>query len=379
MIRCKAAVLRTSAGPKPYADSKPISIEDVTLAPPMGSEVVVKVTSAGLCQSDLSNISGKRAPLLPLAFGHEGAGEIVEVGSAVTDINVGDHIVFQFNASCGRCEFCLEGRPQLCSTAIAATRKGELMAGGRRFSDADGNALAHHTGVSCFAEYTVVDRGSVVVIDKSFPLKNAAIFGCAVMTGVGAVFNTAHLHPGDDVAIIGLGGVGLSALLGAKLAGAGKIIAVDLDPKKFARAKALGATHTVAAGDSDCVEQIRDLTGGGVHIAFEFAGAIPAMTTAYGITRRGGTVVAAGLPAKGAQFSFDPGDLVIDEKAILGSTMGSCIAVRDIPRFIQFNQDGRLPVDSLIDRFIGFDELNAGFDLLDSGAAVRQILLPHLK
>lgn len=378
MIRCKVAILRTSAGPKPYAISKPISIEEVTLAPPKGSEVVVKVTSAGLCQSDLSNISGKRAPLLPLAFGHEGAGEIVEVGSAVTDLKVGDHIVFQFNASCGRCEYCLEGRPQLCATAIEATKKGELMAGGRRFSDADGNSIAHHTGVSCFAEYTVVDRGSVVVIDKSFPLKNAAIFGCAVMTGVGAVFNTAHMRPGDDVAIIGLGGVGLSALLGAKLAGAGKIIAIDLDPKKFEKAQALGATHTVSARDSDCIEQVRDLTNGGVHIAFEFAGAIQAMTTAYGITRRGGTVVAAGLPAKGAQFSFDPGTLVIEEKAIVGSTMGSCVAVRDIPRFIQFNQDGRLPVDSLIDRFIGFDDLNAGFDLLDSGAAVRQILLPHL-
>jgi alcohol dehydrogenase len=251
------------------------------------------------------------------------------------------------------------------------------MAGGSRIKDLNGNAIAHQAGVSCMAEYAVVDRGSVVVVDKSLPLADAALFGCAVMTGVGAVVNTARIRPGDAVAIIGLGGVGLNGLLGARLAGAETIIAIDLDDAKLGLARQLGATHTVNAGADDCVGQVRALSNGGVDYAVELAGAIGAMQTAYAVTRYGGSVVTAGLSPKDAQFAFEHADLVSQEKSIRGSYMGSCVPVRDIPRFLSLYQQGRLPVDRLIDGHIGFDELNAGFDRLQEGKALRQILIPH--
>jgi alcohol dehydrogenase len=378
MMRSKAAVLRTTGAQQPYETSKPISIEEIFIDPPAAGEILVKVRGSGLCHSDLNAINGTSAPVLPLVFGHEGAGEVLEVGSAVRDVAPGDHVVFQFAASCGRCVYCLEGRPQICTTAAAAAGKGELMGGGRRFRDAAGDSLAHYSGVSCFSEFTVVDRGSVVVIDKTFPLDRAALLGCAVMTGVGAIVNTARVRAGESVAVVGLGGVGSSALLGARLCGAATIIGIDIDESKFPRAKSLGATHVFNATDPDCIEAVREATGGGVHFAFEFAGAVPAMRTAFGIVRRGGTVVMAGLPKKGAEVGFDPGSLVREEKSVRGSFMGSCVPVRDIARFIKLEQDGRLPIGSLIDRFIGFDELNAGFDLLESGKVLRQVLVPGL-
>lgn len=227
------------------------------------------------------------------------------------------------------------------------------------------------------AEYAVVDRGSVVVIDKDMSLADAALFGCAVMTGVGAVINTARIRPGDTVAVVGLGGVGLSGVLGARLAGAETIVAIDREPAKLEVARKVGATHLVCARDANCVEQVRDLTGGGVDYAFELAGSIDAMNTAYACVQYGGTVVVTGIPAATACFSFNQSDLVGQEKSIRGSYMGSCVPVRDIPRFIRLYKEGRLPVDQLIDGYIGFDELNAGFDKLQQVKAIRQILTPH--
>jgi alcohol dehydrogenase len=227
------------------------------------------------------------------------------------------------------------------------------------------------------AEYAVVDRGSVVVIDKDMPLADAALFGCAVMTGVGAVINTARIRPGDSVAIVGLGGVGLSGVLGARLAGAETIIAIDREPSKLEVAASVGATHMVCARDADCVEQVRDLTDGGVDYAFELSGGADAMTTAYGVVRHGGSVILCGLPTVTASFSVNQCDLVGEEKSIRGSYMGSCVPVRDIPRFIRLYREGRLPVDRLIDGYIGYDELNAGFDKLQEVKVIRQILTPH--
>jgi alcohol dehydrogenase len=251
------------------------------------------------------------------------------------------------------------------------------MAGGSRITSLNGERIGHHSGLSCMAEYAVVDRGSVVVIDKDMPLADAALFGCAVMTGVGAVINTARIRPGDSVAILGLGGVGLSGVLGARLAGAGTIIAIDREAARLEVALSVGATHVVCARDTDCVEQVRDLTGGGVDYAFELAGSVDAMTTAYAIVQYGGTVVICGLPAATASFSINQCDLVGQEKSIRGSYMGSCVPVRDIPRFMRLYSEGRLPVDQLIDGYIGFDELNAGFDKLQDVKAIRQILTPH--
>jgi alcohol dehydrogenase len=376
-MKMMAAVLRSCDAEQPFATSKPISVEEVTLDPPRHNEVLVKIGGAGLCHSDLSVMNGARPRPVPLVLGHEGAGEVMEIGDSITDVAVGDHVVFQFSPSCGRCRRCQEGRPQICEAGAKSKAIGDLMGGGRRLHDADGVALAHHTGVSCFAEYAVVDRGSVVVIDKDLPLTEAALFGCAVMTGVGAVINTARLLPGDSVAIIGLGGVGLNGILGAKLAGAETIVAIDLNDDRLGLARQLGATHTVNATDADHVAQVRDLTDGGVDYAIDLAGGIPAMKTAYAITRYGGSVVTAGLSPAKAEFSFEHGNLVAEEKSIRGCYMGSCVPVRDIPRFISLYRQGRLPVDRLINQHVGLDEINAGFDRLQNMETVRQILVPH--
>jgi alcohol dehydrogenase len=376
-MKMKGAVIRKPTDVRPYVESQPVVIEELELDPPGPGEVLVKIGGAGICHSDLSVVNGHRSRMLPMLLGHEGAGEIVELGAGVSDLSVGDHICFQFSASCGRCRRCQEGRPQICELHAAMKSKGALMSGAHRVRDADGKVVNHQSGVSCYAEYAVVDRGSIVVIDKSLPLHEAAIFGCAVMTGTGAVINTARLRPGDSVAIVGLGGVGLCGLLGAVLGGAETIVAVDLSDEKLGLARQLGATHTVNASDPDHVQQVRDISSGGVDYAFDLAGTIKAMETAYKLARYGGSVVTAGLSPNDAQFSFEQADLVSQEKSIRGSYMGSCVPVRDIPRFISLYQQGRLPVDRLLDRTIGFDEVNHAFDRLEDVATVRQILVPH--
>ncbi len=252
------------------------------------------------------------------------------------------------------------------------------MAGGSRLTDSKGNEIAHQSGVSCFAEYAVIDRGTAVKVDKDLPLADAAIFGCAVMTGVGAVLNTARIRAGDTVACVGLGGVGLNGLLGAKLAGAEKIIAVDVNDDKLGLARQLGATHTVNAKDKDHVEQIKDITAGGVDYAFEFAGSVAATETCYKSIKMGGQVIIAGLAPSTSLFSFSPPDIVTSEKAIRGSYMGSCVPVRDIPRYIELYRQGKLAVDKLINKSIGFGEVNDGFDKLTDGLVIRQILEPHI-
>lgn len=250
------------------------------------------------------------------------------------------------------------------------------MAGGSRITALNGERIAHHSNLSCMSEYVVVDRGSVVVVDRSLPLTTAALFGCAVMTGVGAVVNTARIRAGDTVAVVGLGGVGLNGILGARVAGAQMIIAIDKQPSKLQRALEIGATHAVDARDAKCIQQVLDLTGGGVDFAFELGGAIDAMKIAYGCIQYGGTVVVAGLPPLAATFGLDQCDLVGQEKSIKGSYMGSCAPIRDIPRFIRLYQEGRLPVDKLIDGYVGFEQLNAGFDQLQDVQVVRQVLRP---
>ena len=380
-MKMKAAVLREIGAKRPYAMSEPVRIEEVELDPPQSGELLIKIAGGGLCHSDLSIINGNRARPMPLVLGHEGSGEVVEVGPGVRDIKVGDPIVFQFSASCGLCGNCLGGRPQLCETHNVARAKGHLMAGGSRMRDSKGVEIAHQSGVSCFAEYAVIDRGTAVKVDKDLPLADAAIFGCAVMTGVGAVLNTARIRAGDTVACVGLGGVGLNGLMGAKVAGAEKIIAVDICDDRLGLARQLGATHTVNARDEDHVRQIHDITNGGVDYAFEFSGTIAATETCYKSLRTGGEVIVVGLvPNTGPNmklFSFNPGDIVNSEKAIRGSYMGSCVPVRDIPRYIELYRQGRLPVDQLINRSIGFEEVNDGFDRLADGLAIRQILEPH--
>ncbi len=376
-MKMKAAVLREIGAKRPYAQSEPIRIEEIEVEPPQAGELLVRIAGGGLCHSDLSLINGNRPRPLPMVVGHEGSGEVVDIGAGVRDLKPSDPVVFQFSASCGRCGNCLGGRTQLCETHNAARAKGHLMGGGSRLKDSSGVEVGHHSGVSCFAEYAVIDRGTAVRVDKDLPLADAAIFGCAVMTGVGAVLNTARIRAGDTVACVGLGGVGLNGMLGAKLAGAEKIIAVDINDEKLGLARQLGATHTVNARDDDHIEQIMDITGGGVDYAFEFVGSVAAMETCYRSISVGGEVIVAGLAPVNSRFTFDPSEIVNSEKSIRGSYMGSCVPVRDIARYIELYRQGRLPVDKLINRSIGFDEINEGFDHLSDGLVIRQILEPH--
>ena len=362
------------AQPAPYAESKPLAIEDLEISGPREGEVLVELAAAGLCHSDLSVIDGSRPRVMPMVLGHEAAGIVREIGPGVRSVVEGDHVVFSFVPICGRCPMCLGGRGAMCENGSTANLAGTLLNGARRFTDAAGREVNHHLGVSAFSQFSVAVAESLVPIDRDLPLEKAALFGCAVMTGVGAVVNTAKVESGAAVAIFGLGGVGLSAVLGARAAGAGPIVAVDLLETKLALARKFGATHTVNAAAIDALEQIRSVTGGGAHYAFECVGHPAGLAQAYAATRRGGTTVAVGLPSPSLSFPLTHVSLVSEERTIKGSFMGSCVPQRDIPRFIAMYRSGLLPVDQLHTHSIRLEEINAGMDALAAGQVVRQII-----
>ncbi|MGH2544531.1 MAG: zinc-binding dehydrogenase, partial [Ardenticatenaceae bacterium] len=292
----------------------------------------------------------------------------------VHDLVPEDHVVFSFVPVCGHCLPCATGRPALCENGARANVAGTLLSGARRFRNEEGEALNHHLGVSAFSHNTVAAQESLVKIAPDVPLEKAALFGCAVMTGVGAVINTARVEPGTSVAVFGLGGVGLSALLGARASGAYPIVAVDLLDAKLELARQLGATHTVNARADDPVEAVRELTDGGAHYAFESVGNERVLVQAYQATRRGGTTVTIGLPHPSKQFAISAVSLVAEERTVKGSYMGSAVPRRDIPRFLALYQAGLLPVDLLLSRTISLDEINPAFDALARGETVRQMI-----
>ncbi|WP_298825805.1 zinc-dependent alcohol dehydrogenase family protein [uncultured Planococcus sp.] len=372
-MQVRSAVLREIGASTPYEESRPIQIETLELDSPEKGEVLIQIKAASLCHSDLSVMNGSRPRPLPMALGHEAAGVIVEVGEGVTDLEPGDHIACVFVPSCGQCGPCREGRPALCEPGAASNTAGTLLGGGNRLSTKT-ETVHHHVGVSAFSEYAVVSRNSVVKVSKDIPFEKAALFGCAVITGVGAVVNTAGIKLGSTVAVVGLGGVGLSALLGAIAAGASRIVAVDINETKLKQAKELGATDVFNSKDPDVVEQVRKATGGGLDYAFETAGVVPAMEVAYAVTKRGGTTVTTGLPHPEHQFSFPYLSLTAEERTIKGSYLGSCVPSRDIPRYMNLFQEDRLPVDKLITDFITLDEVNKGFDILAKGESSRIII-----
>ena len=374
-MKIRAAVLERMGAEPPYARSRPLAIRQVELAPPGPDEVLVKIAAAGLCHSDLSVINGDRPRPMPMALGHEAAGIVEALGPGVRDLVVGDHVVVVFVPSCGHCAPCAEGRPALCEPGAAANGAGTLLSGERRLADEDGRPLNHHLGCSVFAEYATVSRRSLVKVDKAVPLDEAALFGCAVLTGVGAVVNTAKVSAGASTAVIGLGGVGLAAVLGAHAAGARQIVAIDLSDAKLEEALRLGATHVVNAAAADAAEQVKALSDGGVEYAFEFAGAVRALDLAWRITRRGGSTVTAGLPPPGAAFALPAVSLVAEERTLRGSYIGTCVPSRDIPRFMALYRQGRLPVDKLLSGRLTLDEINEGFDRLHEGQAVRQVVV----
>jgi alcohol dehydrogenase len=372
-MKTRAAVLDRMGAPLPYAESKPLRIATLDLAAPGRGEVLVRIAAAGLCHSDLSVINGDRPRPMPMALGHEAAGVVEALGEDVTDLQTGDHVVMVFMPSCGHCILCAEGRPALCEPGAAANGAGTLLSGRRRLS-CDGAEINHHLGVSAFADYAVVSRRSLVRVDPDLPLDEAALFGCAVLTGVGAVVNTARLQPGQTAAVIGLGGVGLASVLGAVASGAVQVVAVDLSDDKLALARQLGATHAVNARDPDAAAQIREATRGGVDVAFEMAGAVRAMELAYAVTRRGGATVTAGLPPPGAALPLLLVQMVAEERTVKGSYIGGCVPARDIPRYVALYRAGKLPVDRLMSGRLRLDEINEGFDRLHEGRAVRQVI-----
>lgn len=373
-MKIKAAVLRNMGLTAPYADSRPLQITEVELDPPGFGEVLVRIRAAGLCHSDLSVINGDRPRGLPMVLGHESSGEVVEVGAGVTDLQAGDHVAMVFVPSCGCCHPCLEGRPALCEPGAAANTQGTLLSGARRLHVGD-EYLNHHTGVSCFAEYAVVSRRSCVKVNVELSHREAALFGCAVLTGAGAVLNRARVKAGDDVAIVGLGGVGLSALLAAVAAGARRVVAVDLSDDKLALARELGATHTVNPKQVKSDDDLYDLSGGRVHYGLDMAGAVPAFETAYKLTRRGGATITSGLPNPKLSFSLSLSQMVGEEREIRGSYLGSGVPAIDIGRYIDLYKGGRLPVDKMMGKSFTLDQINEGFDELATGSNLRDAIV----
>lgn len=372
-MKTRAAVLREMGLSAPYAESKPLKIEQLELDDPKREEVLIDIKAVGLCHSDLSVINGSRPRPTPMALGHEATGEVIQLGEGVTDFKVGDHVVCTFIPSCGKCLPCQEGRPALCESGAKSNEAGEMLAGGRRLHAVSGD-IHHHLGVSGFADYAVVSTHSIVKVDPTIPFKEVALFGCAVITGVGAVVNTAQVKPGSSVAVVGLGGIGLNAVMGAKLAGAREIIALDINPAKFAKAKSLGATEVYDSSAVNVVEEIKEATSGGLDYVFETAGAVPAMEVAYNITKRGGTTTTTGLPHPEHEFSFPQVTLAAEERTVKGSYVGSCVPSRDVPRFVSLFKQGKLPVDELLSATISLDEINEGFDRLDKGDVARLVI-----
>ena len=374
-MRTTATVLREMGRPGPFADTRPLDRVDLELDAPGEGELLVRIRAAGLCHSDLSVITGQRPRVMPMALGHEAAGEVVDVGPGTDGFAPGDHVVLAFVPACGECRFCREERPALCEPGAEANVAGSLLGGGMRLHEDDGTLIHHHLGVSALADHAVVSARSAVKVPDDLPFDIAALFGCAVLTGAGAVLNTgASALPARSIAVFGLGGVGLAALLAAKSQGPETLVAVDTLESKLELARELGADVTVHAGP-DAVDEVRAATGGGADLTVETVGNENVLAEAYAATGRGGTTVTAGLPHPSRMLEIPAISLVAEERTLKGSYLGSCVPARDIPEFIRMYRDGELPVEKLLSHRISPEEINEGFDRLARGEAVRQIVI----
>ncbi|MFC3578717.1 zinc-binding dehydrogenase [Sphingomonas hylomeconis] len=364
-----AAILaRSGDHARPYADTSPLAVKTVTLADPRPGELLVRIDAAGICHSDLSVINGDRPRPMPMALGHEAAATVLALGDPEDSrFAVGDQVVLVFLPSCGDCVSCAAGEGYLCPNAAAANGAGMLMRGGSRLSDG-GATVHHHLGVSAFASHAVVDRRSAVKVDRDIPAETAALFGCAVLTGVGAVMNTAQVRPGESLLVYGLGGVGLAALLGALAAGAQTVTAVDPSPAKRALALELGAAAAVSPADAGTLPK--------ADVVIETVGKAAVLAQAYASARRGGRVVTVGLPNPAEMLEIPALSLVADGKTLIGSYMGSSIPARDIPRYIALWRAGRLPVERLLSSISPLSDINMLLDRLATGEAIRQIVTP---
>jgi S-(hydroxymethyl)glutathione dehydrogenase/alcohol dehydrogenase len=364
----KAAVL--------YDVSEPLVIEEVDVEKPREHEVLVRLVAAGVCHSDLSIARGKQGAALPAVLGHEGAGIVEEVGPGVTSVAPGDHVVMLWRAGCGHCYYCDRGTPAICDLGIRGRVSGRMPDGSTRYS-VRGTPVNHFNAVSTLAEYSVTPDVSVLKIDADIPLDRAAVVGCAVLTGTGAVFNAAGVKPGDRTAVIGCGGVGLNVIQACRIAGADTIVAVDVADFKLDLATTFGATAIIDARSQDPVEAIRELTDGiGVDYAFDSAGLISTLEQALAMTRRGGMAVAIGMPPAGETIAIEPLPFVVANKTLRGSIYGSSNFALDVPRLLALYRQGRLNLDSLITGSFGLDEVNDALDLLerDKASIARSVI-----
>ena len=355
------------------AVDEPLAVETVELAPPGSGEVLVRLAACGVCHSDWNVISGATPNPLPAVLGHEGAGVVEEVGEDVEAVAPGDHVVLSWLPACGRCFYCRRGRPVLCDVAMADMFRGTLPGGALRLSR-DGEPLYHYSYLSAFAERCVVPEGCCVRIREDAPLDVAALVGCAVMTGFGAVVNRARVEPGSAVVVFGAGGVGLSAIMGARLAGARSIVAADPIAFKRETALELGATHAVEPAAAR--ELLRELTDGrGADVAVDTAGVPGVVAQAYDAVRRGGTVVAVGIPPVGATADLPGPGLPREEKVVTGSFYGSCSPQADMPLLLDLFMEGRLPLDRLVTRTYRLDEVNEAFAAMNAGDVARAVIV----
>ncbi|MBB6627544.1 zinc-binding dehydrogenase [Nocardioides sp. KIGAM211] len=369
----QGAVVREPSNVRPFAESKPVRVENVIIAELGPKECLVEIAFAGLCHSDLSAVDGSRTRNLPVMIGHEASGVVREVGPETT-FRSGDHVVLSWVASCGECRDCRAGRPSQCGAGNSANIKGTLLNGAIKYSDKAGDVIYHRGGVSALSRQVAVHEASLVKIDASIPLDVAAVAGCAVLTGAGAVINSAHPEPGSSIAVFGMGGLGLSAVMAAKMFGCAPVIAVDVLESKFARAAELGATHFVNAAKVDPVAAIGRIVPGGVDFAVESAGVAQVLNQAYYSTNLGGTTVPVGLPESDAVFSVPVTEFVRSQRKLVGSYMGAAVPRRDIPRFLDLHTRGLLPIDRLISQRFSLDEINTAFDHLADGNGARQVI-----
>jgi S-(hydroxymethyl)glutathione dehydrogenase/alcohol dehydrogenase len=364
----RAAILR--------ALDEPMSVEDVELGRPGPGEVEVRLVASGVCHSDWNVVTGATANPLPAVLGHEGAGVVESVGGGVDAVKEGDHVILSWLPACGRCYYCSRGRQVLCDVAMEDMFRGTLPGGTLRLSQ-NGESLYHYSYLSAFAERCIVPEGCCVPIRDDAPLEVAALVGCAVMTGYGAATTRAGIRAGEAIAVFGAGGVGLSAIMGARLAGAAAIVAVDPFPFRREMALELGATHALDPRSDDVLEALRELTNGrGADAAIDSAGARGVLAQAYAAVRRGGTVVAVGLPPDGVMAELPASDLAREEKVVTGSFYGSCSPQIDMPVVIDLYMDGVLPLDRLISRSYPLAEINEAFAAMNAGEVARAVISP---
>ncbi len=347
-----------------------LTIEEVSIARPGPREVLIRTAAVGLCHSDLHYITGDYGHEAPAILGHEAAGIVEMVGADVVGLKPGDHVITCLSVFCGHCEYCTSGRPYSCDHQDE-TRRGAAEA--PRLSQ-HGRRVHQFYDLSAFAEQMLVHEHAVVRIRRDMPLDRAALIGCAVTTGFGAVTNTAKVEPGSTVAVIGCGGIGLSAINGAAITGAGRIIAIDIHDSKLALAREFGATDTVNAAGCDPVEAVRELTGGGVVWSFEALGLKKTAEQAYGMLRTGGTATIIGMVPEGQKLEIDAAALLNDRR-LQGSNMGSTRFRIDMPRYVDFYMAGKLHLDRMIARRIALEQINEGFDEMREGRFARSVIV----